>query len=344
VRLYDGFNISIMIIETQDFASLRKRPLLQQKYATNKAWFLGEGSVYFKRKVWVMEKIDIKAPAKINLFLKVLGKRNDGYHDIFSWFQAVSLFDNLSFEKKSQPGFELDIEGSDQLSCADDNLIIKTSLILFEKFKLPGGLKIKLKKNIPIAAGLAGGSSDAAATIYGINTLFGLNLDSDRMKEIGLLLGSDIPFFFSSGQAEVTGRGEVIEDISLPVDYHIVLVTPSFPISTADSYRRLKMGLTIRMEDIKLFHCPSLMDLVGGICDIGNDFEKLHLESCPELGEIKDALNKAGAILSRMSGSGPTVFGIFDKMPEREDLLQITRGDWRIYTARPISLPAWDWH
>jgi 4-diphosphocytidyl-2-C-methyl-D-erythritol kinase len=291
-----------------------------------------------------MDKLDIKAPAKINLFLKVLGKRPDGYHDIFSWFQAVSLFDNLSFEKKNSSGFELSIEGTDQLSAADDNLIIKTSLILFEKFGLPGGLKIKLKKNIPIAAGLAGGSSDAAATIYGINTLFELNLDSNRMKEIGLLLGSDIPFFFSSGQAEVTGRGEVIHEILLPIDYHVVMITPSFPISTADSYRRLKMGLTFPDRDIKLSHCSNLVELVGSICDIGNDFEKLHLQSYPVLGEIKDALDKGGAILTRMSGSGPTVFGIYEKMPDREDLLQIVRGDWRVFSARPISLPAWDWH
>lgn len=291
-----------------------------------------------------MNKLNLKAPAKINLFLKVLGQRPDGYHNIFSWFQAVSLFDNLSFEKKNSSGFELSIEGADQLSAADDNLIIKTGLILFEKFRLPGGLKIKLKKNIPVAAGLAGGSSDAAATIYGINALFGLNLDPNRMKEIGLLLGSDIPFFFSSGQAEVTGRGEIITNISLPVDYHIVLITPPIPISTADSYRRLKMGLTFQEPDIKLSHCSNLLELVGCICDIGNDFEKLHLDSYPELGEIRDALDKGGAILTRMSGSGPTVFGIFEKLPEKDDLLQIVRGNWQVFAARPISLPAWDWH
>jgi 4-diphosphocytidyl-2-C-methyl-D-erythritol kinase len=290
-----------------------------------------------------MDRIEISAPAKINLFLKVLGKRNDGFHNIFSWFQAVSLLDQLTFEKSNNIGFRLTIEGSADLPVNDDNLIVRSARLLFEKHKMAGGLKMNLKKSIPVAAGLAGGSSDSAATIYAINKLFELGLSNDEMSQIGLQIGSDIPFFFSSGQAEVTGRGEKIKNIVLPLDYHIILICPSLAVSTAGSYRQLKINLTIPAPNIKFSNCNSFKELLVEIGDIGNDFERLHLETYPVLGRIRDVLNRAGALLTRMSGSGPTVFGLFDNMPEREDLLQITRGDWQVMIVRPITLPAWDY-
>ncbi len=288
-----------------------------------------------------MDWCEIKAPAKINLFLRVLEKRSDNYHNICSWFQAVSLFDFLHFTKSSA-GFDLMIDSHTELPSDENNLIIKTAGLLFIKFNLPGGLTIRLKKNIPIAAGLAGGSSDAAATIYAINKLYDLDLSLPQMRKLALEIGSDVPFFFSSGQAEITGRGEIIKDIPLPTDYFILLITPPLHISTAESYRRLNLGLTTGKGVVNLSHCVNFDELIGRICDIGNDFETIHLASYPILGRIKDVLNKAGARIARMSGSGPTVFGLFDKMPEREDLFQITRGDWQVVEVRPITLPAWD--
>ncbi|SYZ74165.1 4-diphosphocytidyl-2-C-methyl-D-erythritol kinase [Candidatus Zixiibacteriota bacterium] len=288
-----------------------------------------------------MDWCEIKAPAKINLFLKILGKRADNYHDLFSWFQAVSLFDYLTFSK-SPARFDLTIDSAVKLPADENNLIIRTARRLFAEFKLPGGLTIWLKKNIPVAAGLAGGSSDAAATIYAINKLFSLSLTVPEMRHLALEIGSDIPFFFSSGQAEITGRGEVIKEITLPTDYYILLITPPLHISTADSYRLLNLGLTTGKGVVNLSHCDNFEELIGRICDIGNDFETIHLDAYPVLGRIKDALDRAGARIARMSGSGPTVFGLFDKMPEREDLFQITRGDWQVVEVRPITLPAWD--
>lgn len=286
-----------------------------------------------------MNHIIVKAPAKINLFLKILGKRDDGYHNILSWFQAVSLFDHLIFEKQAT-GITLAIEGREDLPADKSNLIVKAADMMFQRFGLSRGLRIHLEKNIPIAAGLAGGSSDAASTIYALNKLYDLNLSFRSMMELGLEIGSDLPFFFSSGQAEIAGRGEVIKKISLPLNYYIGLLCPPLMISTAESYARLNLDLTISNLNIK-FTCPnSFDDLVGEIRDIGNDFERLHLNDYPILGESMDALKRTGAALTRMSGSGPTIFGLYKEMPEREDLQKIIRGDWQAFIVRPITLTA----
>jgi 4-diphosphocytidyl-2-C-methyl-D-erythritol kinase len=219
---------------------------------------------------------------------------------------------------------------------------MKTAELLFEKFSLPGGIDIGLKKNIPIAAGLGGGSSDSAATIYAINELYDLRLSHRDMQKAGFELGSDIPFFFSSGQAEITGRGEIIKDIRLPVDYSIILAVPNIAVSTADSYRRLNLGLTSPDVDVKFPICSDFTGLVAQIGDVANDFERVHCESYPVLGEIKEALLKAGATIVRMSGSGPAMFGLFEKGPDEGSFSQIARGNWRTFGVRPINLPAWE--
>jgi len=289
-----------------------------------------------------MNAIEIKAPAKINLFLKVLNRRPDGYHDIQSWFQALNLFDHIAIEKRALPGFALFSENGEGMPLDDHNSIIKTAQLMFDRFSLPGGLDIRVKKNIPIAAGLAGGSSDASATIYGVSSLFDLDLETSRMAELGLEIGSDVPFFFSSGQAEVTGRGEIIKNIPLPTDYQVALVTPPIAISTQESYQALKMDLTTRKPGIKLLPCKTFNEMVTELIKIGNDFENLHVRALPELARIAGVLRQIGAKLIRMSGSGPTMFGLFDTVPDRDDLSRITGGDWQVYHLRPITLPAWD--
>ncbi|MBN2226537.1 MAG: 4-(cytidine 5'-diphospho)-2-C-methyl-D-erythritol kinase [candidate division Zixibacteria bacterium] len=289
-----------------------------------------------------MNTIEVKTPAKINLFLKVINRRPDGYHDIHSWFQAVDLYDHLAIEKRAMPGFALFSENGEGMPRDDRNTMIKAAKLMFERFELEGGLDIRIKKNIPISAGLGGGSSDAAATISGISTLYDLNLDPERMAEIGLEIGSDVPFFFSSGQAEVTGRGEIIKPIALPTDYRVVLVTPPVSISTAESYRALKMDLTTRNPGIKLLPCKTFNEMITELIKTGNDFEILHFRALPELARIAGALRQIGAKLTRMSGSGPTMYGLFDTVPDRDDLSKITGGDWRVYHLKPITLPAWD--
>ncbi len=283
----------------------------------------------------------MKAPAKINLFLKVLRRRDDGYHDIYSWFQAIDLFDNLSFEKSSDAGITLSVEGDFNLPDDEENLVVKTARLMFKKFGLTGGLKIFLKKIIPVSAGLGGGSSDAATTIYAINSLYNLNLSREEMSGIGLEIGSDVPFFFSSGQAEITGRGEKIRDISLPLDYSIVLITPDIVISTAESYRRLKLDLTSFKPFVKFLENKGFAEFIKQIFSNVNDFEENCLASYEELREVRDVLNRSGAALTRMSGTGPSIFGIYDRLPEGGEEAQFTRGNWHVFLVHPITLPAW---
>jgi len=289
-----------------------------------------------------MKRIRVAAPAKINLFLKVLGKRPDGYHDIFSWFQAVSLFDHIEIEKNGSNRIDLKILNDDSLRADHFNLVYRAAELMRERFSLKSGLDICLEKNIPVAAGLGGGSSDAASTIYGISRLFELGLENSELSGLGLELGSDVPFFFSRGQAEVTGRGEIVANIDLPRDYGIILVSPDLAISTSESYSRLKMGLTSPKPDIKLFCCKDFKGLIKEISNINNDFENLHLLSFPELEKIRNVLINNGAALVRMSGSGPTIFGLYRFMPEGEGLHQSGQRDWRTFMVQPLTLPAWD--
>ena len=293
-------------------------------------------------KMDIMEKIEVKAPAKINLFLKILNKRDDGYHNIYSWFQAVSLYDRIVYGKISEAGLRLRHNGPSILPTDEKNLIIKTAQLMFERFNLNGGLDIDLKKNIPISAGVGGGSSDAAATIYAIDKLYELSLSNEKMQEIGQKLGSDVPFFFSSGQAEITGRGEIIKNISIPLNYSLILIKPKLSISTSESYSALKRDLTRSSEIIKLFCYKDFREMISNLSEIENDFEKGHLESFPILKKVRTALVNAGADFVRMSGSGPTIYGLFRNMPEGDDLKQIIRDDWLYYVVKPIILPAWE--
>ncbi|MBU0984586.1 MAG: 4-(cytidine 5'-diphospho)-2-C-methyl-D-erythritol kinase, partial [candidate division Zixibacteria bacterium] len=187
----------------------------------------------------------IGAPAKVNLFLEVLSRREDGYHDINSLFQAVSLFDRLRIRRlPAESGVRLSLDGPDSVPTDERNLVCRAYNLMRDRFDLQDGLEVDLEKNIPVAAGLAGGSADAAATILACSVLFDLQLEYTDMALLGQEIGSDVPFFFSRGQALVTGRGEQITATNFPTDYWLVLVTPNLHISTAESYARLRTGLT----------------------------------------------------------------------------------------------------
>ena len=282
-------------------------------------------------------EVVIDAPAKVNLFLEVLNKRPDGYHNINSLFQAVSLFDRLHFTLVPKPGISIHLETNVELPVGEDNLVAKAYRQMKERFALDRGLVVKLEKRIPVSAGLGGGSSDGAAAILACSLLFNLELRSTQMVELSLALGSDLPFFFCSGQALVSGRGEVVDETSYPIDYRMVLVTPHIALSTAASYAALKRGLTKSKSPFSLPRCRKVDDLVGSLQLAGNDFEEVHLRSFPELGRIKDELLKRGALLARMTGSGPTMFGIFKETARTEADQMFNRGDWRVHTVEPIS-------
>ncbi|MCK5124761.1 MAG: 4-(cytidine 5'-diphospho)-2-C-methyl-D-erythritol kinase [candidate division Zixibacteria bacterium] len=284
--------------------------------------------------------IDIDAPAKINLFLKVTGKRPDGYHNIFSWFQALDLADSIKITKI--PGNDIKIKTNHPDVPEDEsNLVCKAIRLMQDRFSLDSGFQINLEKNIPVAAGLGGGSSDAASAIKGLNRLFNLGLSSQKMSKIGQKIGSDVPFFFSSGQAEVSGRGEIVKNIVLPTDYWVLLVTPRFAIRASEAYERLKLDLTEPLDNCNFTCCRKASELFEVISDVANDLERALRSAHPLLGEINDKLANTRAGVVRLSGSGPTVFALFDNdaLLEKEFASSfVGKGlDWRF--ANPVILP-----
>lgn len=287
------------------------------------------------------DQIRLKSPAKINLFLEVLRKRPDGFHDINSLFQAVSLYDELNIRRlPGQPECLLELPDQSSLSTGADNLICRAYDLVKERFKLTDGLRVELKKQIPIAAGLGGGSSNAASTLLAISIMCELGLDYPALADLSAEIGSDIPFFFSGGQALVTGRGEVVNPTDYPVDYWVVLVTPEVALTTAASYAALSLTLTSNRKPFSFQRCGTALKLIDSLGPAGNDFEKVHFKTYPELISIRDELLQSGALLVRLSGSGPTVFGLFTDEPTDQSRRLNGHRFWQVTIAQPVLLAA----
>ena len=309
---------------------------------------IGNNGQGFDRSAQVMfikqiseDSLTIDAPAKLNLYLKVLGKRPDGFHEIDSIFQAISLFDHLRFTRLNDSNDpEISIAGTTNLPTDESNLVARAFRLMQAEFGFKGGLRIELEKNIPVAAGLGGGSADGAATILACAALFNLTRDFTELANISAQIGSDLPFFFSEGQAHVTGRGEIVKSVELPLDYWIVLVTPNLAVSTAEAYAALKLPLTNSTSTCNIRGWKASSDLVKWLADIGNDFESIQCDALMEARTTIENLTETGAEFVRMSGSGPTVFGIYYGMPNIDSNYVSGRTDWRISTVRPIRLPA----
>jgi 4-diphosphocytidyl-2-C-methyl-D-erythritol kinase len=255
--------------------------------------------------------LTLNAPAKINWFLDVFGKRDDGYHDIVSLMQCVTLFDSLTLEHSE----EIEVISDSDIPLVE-NLVYRAAVLMKERTRNTSGARITLKKEIPMAAGLGGGSSDAASTLNGLNRLWNLNLTPQELAVIGQDLGSDVPFFFHRPAAVIEGRGDVVSPVRLNSACTLVLVKPPIPVSTAWAYAQADtMGrkvLTKNDNFIKLF-CLALED---GDFSLLSTLQKNSLEDpvirrYPVIDEIKRNLMQKGAVFSSMSGSGPTVFGVF---------------------------------
>jgi 4-diphosphocytidyl-2-C-methyl-D-erythritol kinase len=282
--------------------------------------------------------LSISTPAKINLFLEVLNRRDDGFHNINSVFQTVSLFDNLLFKVIDEPTIKIKLSNKVDIPVNKNNLIFKVFTSFSRKYNVNRGLSVELEKNIPVAAGLGGGSSDAASTIMACNLLFGTRLSVGEMVNLSLEVGSDIPFFFGNGTAKVTGRGEIVEDQELPLDYHLVLINPGIRVSTAESYAKLKRGLTNSKLPFNLARCGSAEEMISSLKLAGNDFEENVFNSYPQMVRVKTFLEECGADLVRMSGSGSTMFGLFNTKPVLNSASLVSEGSWRIDTVKPIVL------
>ena len=283
-----------------------------------------------------MDKLTLKSPAKINLFLEVLKKRDDGYHEILSLIQAVDLCDELVLQKK-ETGVVISCDYPD---CPTDesNLAFKAASMLLEEETTKEGVSIHIKKKIPISAGLGGGSSNAAATLKGINRLFELELPDKKLHDLASRIGSDVPFFLYSGQALVKGRGEKIKPINIMYrDYWLVLVCPGFEVSTRWAYQNVKISLTKERKEINLENLENGSVFFKALRSFRNDLEEVVSKRYPVVQKIKEILENSGALKSSMSGSGPTVYGVFDRKPQAEEVTKkLLRGDWQIFLTQPI--------
>jgi len=283
-----------------------------------------------------LEKTLLKAPAKINLYLNVLGKRSDGYHEIETLMQAVDLFDEITIESSEDLEFSCD---DPNLPGDSSNLALKAALALKEKVYYPGA-KIFLKKNIPYGSGLGGGSSDAAFVLRGLIRLYNLKIDSAELLSLAASIGSDVPFFLSNGQALAKGRGEIIESVSMPLNYHVLLIIPPRALSTAAIYGGLKKSLTSTRGNILLSKKLDEQRFMRSIERFHNDLETAALSQAPELGVLRRFLQKAGCFYCSMSGSGSAYYGLFsDNITSLKNEEVLREKNCKFYAVRPILLP-----
>jgi 4-diphosphocytidyl-2-C-methyl-D-erythritol kinase len=259
------------------------------------------------------ETLRLLAPAKINLTLEVLGRRNDGFHEVRMLMAGVALFDELSFQAAPQLSLSCD---RPELDCGSSNLVLRAATAL-QRTLGPGGFgygaKISLKKRIPLGGGLAGGSTDAAATLVGLNKLWKLRLSLEALRKIGATLGSDIPFCVESGWALATGRGEKLKALSLRRKLHFVLANPGFEVSTKWAYSSLpKLAPPKQNRSRQAFEAIQAKDLGALEHASVNDLEPVTAGRYAEIRALKGLMLEHGAQMTRMSGSGPTVWGLFD--------------------------------
>ncbi len=248
------------------------------------------------------------APAKINIGLKVLNKRPDGYHNLDSIFYPIPLFDIMEFSKSDS--FQFVVTGLSIDAKLSDNLVYKAYDLINKRYNIEG-LKVHLHKIIPMGAGLGGGSSDAANTLLAINKLFGLGITKDDLAEYAKQLGADCPFFIYNEPVRATGIGTDFVNVDLDLSsYYIVLIKPEIHISTAEAYSGVKLEGAHAELDLSLINSPSQWK--GNYI---NSFENHLFQKYPLLSELKESLYKQGAVYASMSGSGSTVFGLFEQKP-----------------------------
>lgn len=274
------------------------------------------------------------APAKINLCLHVLGKRADGYHDLAMLMQRVSLYDRITLRLSTESGVRVHCAGV-SLDFDQENIAARAARGLLDSAGLHTGVDIQIDKQIPVAAGLGGGSSDAATVLMALNEMLDLKLSSQELQMQGVKLGADVPFFVFGHAAWATGIGDLLQRIDdLPPVWY-VLVNPGIAVSTAWAYGNLR--LTSRRDDLKIPRFSRVVDSMTGV--LYNDLEDVTVFHHPRIDQVKRHLTALGAAGSLMSGSGSTVFGVFAKEAEAvaaaERLQQ--EPEWRVFIVHPVD-------
>ncbi|MGU3474016.1 4-(cytidine 5'-diphospho)-2-C-methyl-D-erythritol kinase [Paenibacillus sp. D51F] len=283
-------------------------------------------------------KVYEKAPAKINLLLDVLRKRADGYHEVEMIMTMVDLSDRLEMEELQRDTIIISSQAG-YIPLDEKNLAFQAARLIKERYDVRKGVYIHLDKKIPVAAGLAGGSSDAAAALRGLNRLWKLGIPDEELCKLGAELGSDVPFCVTGGTALATGRGEILQRIDNPPSCWVVLAKPPINVSTADVYGRFR-------ADNMPGH-PSLSGMMEaistgsfqGVCEeMGNVLEDVTLSLYPEVAQLKESMQRLGADGVLMSGSGPTVFGLVTKESKLARIYNGLRGFCKeVYVVRMLT-------
>ena len=267
----------------------------------------------------------LKAMAKINLGLDVLGKREDGYHEVRMIMQTIRMYDILDIRKTKRPGIVL-TTNLPFIPTDSRNLVYKAAEMLMEEFEIEEGLSIKLRKFIPVAAGMAGGSSDAAAALVGINRLFKLGLSQKELMDRAVNIGADVPYCVMRGTALAEGIGEKLTRITQVPDCFVLIGKPGINVSTKAAYESLQLDKISSHPDIDgMIGDIERGDILAMTQKMGNVFEPGIIEKYPVIGEIKALMESHGALKAMMSGSGPTVFGIFDDREKMEAAAEVLR-------------------
>jgi len=282
----------------------------------------------------------VPSPAKINLALKVLGRRQDGYHEVETIYQMVRFGDVLRIRR--QPHGITIHSTHPELPCGQDNLVWRAARELAARCRQPLGADIAIDKRIPLAAGLGGGSSNAAATLRGLKALYGLELDDGELMEVARTLGADVPFFLTGPAALGRGRGDILCPLPSALRAHVLLVWPNISLSTGEVYEKLNSQLTPHPYEISIL-LQALQD--QELADIGkllhNDLETVSIAQHPVIGTIKDMLRNLGAEGALMSGSGPTVFGLFrSSEAARRARVSLNRTTWQVIETETVTDPA----
>ena len=282
-------------------------------------------------------KLKFKTPAKINLGLHIHGKREDGFHELETIFQMVCLYDDVELELLSS-GINIEC---DTLGVPTDhtNLAFKAASLLQKSYCVQGkGVSIRLKKKIPFGAGLGGGSGNAAGVLMGLNRLWGLKIKREKLITLAAELGSDVPFFLKSPCALGKGRGEQLKTLKPCSKFQVLLVFPGFPIATSWVYQNLRLKLTKRPNNISILRKNlSLSDIKSLGLNLYNDLEPVVIQRFPEVQIVKDELWALGALGVLLSGSGSTVFGIFDDPKKARAAYEGLNGDWERVISETIQ-------
>ena len=263
-----------------------------------------------------MDEISLKALAKINLGLDVLGKREDGYHEVRMVMQTIHLYDRVEIKKTRSPHIHVETNLY-YLPVNEDNLVYRAAKLMKDDFQIKEGVRIVLQKFIPVAAGLAGGSSDAAAVLVGMNRIFNLGLKQNKLMELGLKIGADVPFCIMRGTALAEGIGEKLTALPPMPKCPVLIAKPAISVSTKAVYEGLKLYDGMEHPDIDgVMEGIQQKDLKGVASHMGNILETVTIPMYPVIEDIKKLMLENGALNAMMSGSGPTVFGLFPNEKE----------------------------